>query len=97
MVGESTVVQSGSTTFDVAGVGNWASAHVEFICIIAFIAFIFFIFQKGGFAEKFLEYLNRKRELDVREREATSRLSEKMNQSRDQQLQLPSIAPMQGE
>lgn len=61
-----TAVSVGDAHFDVAGVGNWVASHVWLFLLIAFVAFIFFLFQKGGFAEKFLAYRTRVRELDAK-------------------------------
>jgi len=63
----STQVTVGDSHFDVAGVGNWISDHVWLFLLVAFVAFMFWIFQKGGFAEKYLEHRTRVRELDAKQ------------------------------
>jgi hypothetical protein len=65
MAGKSTSVEVGETSFDIAGVGDWVAANIWVFLLIAFVVFMFHVFQKGGFAEKYLEYRNRKRELEA--------------------------------
>lgn len=71
MPGESTNVKIGEAAFDIAGVGDWAANHISFLLLIAGVAFIFWLFQKGGFAEKFLDYRIRGRELDAKQLDDT--------------------------
>lgn len=61
-----TVVIAGDSSLDIAAVGNWLEAHIWLFLLVAFIAFLFFIFQKGGFAEKLLDYRIRSRELEAK-------------------------------
>lgn len=61
-----TRVDVGEGSFDLAGVGGWIEAHLWLFLLFAAIVFVFFIFQKGGFAEKYLEYRTRKEELDAK-------------------------------
>lgn len=61
---DATKVVIGDSNFDLAGVGGWINDHVYLFLLIAAVAFIFFIFQKGGFAEKLLEYRLKARALD---------------------------------
>lgn len=56
----------GDSHFDVAAIGNWLASNIYLFLLVASVAFIFFIFQKGGFAEKFLESRTRARELDAK-------------------------------
>ena len=64
----STVVKSDNLEFDVAGVGDWLVDNVEFALVLALIAFIFYLFQKGGFAEKLLQYRLEKQRLEAQQK-----------------------------
>jgi hypothetical protein len=63
----STAVVIGDAHFDMAGIGDWAADNLEIFLIFAFVAFTFWIFRKGAFAEKFLEYRLKSRELDAKQ------------------------------
>ena len=67
MAEKSTIVEFGESRFDLAGVGHWAGENLEIFLVFSFIAFIFFIFRKGAFAEQFLQYRLRARELDAKQ------------------------------
>lgn len=62
-----TRITVGDGGFDLAGVGNWVIEHLWLFLLIAFVAFVFWLFQKGGFAEKFLDYRVRTKELDAKQ------------------------------
>ena len=62
-----TAVEIGDSSFDVAAIGDWAISNFEYVLIAAFIVFMFWIFQKGGFAEKYLEYRVKSKELDAKQ------------------------------
>ena len=62
-----TKVELGDSSFDLAAIGDWVGNNLPIFLVLAFVAFMFFIFQKGGFAEKFLEYRIRGRELDAKQ------------------------------
>lgn len=66
MSDSSTVIEIENSKFDLAAIGNWAEDHVEIFLLFAFIAFIFFIFRKGAFAERFLEFRLKSKELDAK-------------------------------
>ena len=51
-----TKVKIGGSAFDPAALGNWLEGHVWLFLLIASVLFVFFLFQKGGFAEKYLDY-----------------------------------------
>lgn len=59
-----TAVTVGESHFDVGGIGDWAAANIWVFLLIAAVLFVFFLFQKGGFAEKFLEYRIKRDELE---------------------------------
>ena len=65
MTEPSTKVTIGDSAFDIAGVGNWVTANIWVFLLVAFVVFMFHVFQRGGFAEKYLEYRNRNRELEA--------------------------------
>jgi len=69
----------GDTSFDVAGVGDWISNHVWLFLLIAFVAFVFYIFQKGGFAEKFLEYRLKREQLAAQQASDVKAIAEAMS------------------
>lgn len=62
-----TAVKIGDNSFDIAAVGDWIADNIWLFLLVAFVVFMFHIFQKGGFAEKYLEYSNRKRELETKQ------------------------------
>ena len=62
-----TTVHVGDSSVDVAAVGNWLANHVALFVLVAAILFVFFLFQKGGFAEKYLQYRIRRQELDAKQ------------------------------
>lgn len=70
------VVKIGHSSIDVVAIGNWAEAHLWMFLLIAAIGFVFFIFQKGGFAEKYLDYRVRKAELDAKKLDDVRRLAD---------------------
>lgn len=59
-----TKVEIGNGSFDVAGIGQWISDNIWLFLLIVGIGFVFYLFQKGGFAEKLLEYRIKSKELD---------------------------------
>lgn len=63
-------VQADGFSFDVAGILSAIEGQLWLVLLLLFIGFIFWIFQKGGFAEKYLESQNRKRELDAKQVES---------------------------
>lgn len=63
----STQVQVGNNSFDIVEVGNWVTNNVWVFLLVAFVVFMFHVFQKGGFAEKLLDYRIRKKELDAKQ------------------------------
>jgi hypothetical protein len=83
MATSDTRVVVGGASFDLAGVGGWALSNVWFVLLICAVLFIFYLFQPGGFAEKFMEYRNKKRELDVKQLDAARELSDKLRQQYD--------------
>jgi hypothetical protein len=62
-----TKVSIGDSSFDIAAIGDWVAANVWLFLLVAFVMFVFFIFQKGGFAERFLDYRIRKTELEAKQ------------------------------
>ncbi len=66
MAQSSTTVKVGDSSFDPTAIVGWIENHVWVFLLCAAIAFVFFIFQKGGFAEKYLAYRTRKDELDAK-------------------------------
>lgn len=67
MSDSSTKVEIGQSSFDLAAIGDWVAGNIWLFLLFAFVGFIFFIFQKGGFAEKLLDYRLRSRELDAKQ------------------------------
>ena len=47
--------------------GNWISDNIFLFLLIAGIAFLFHLFRPHGFAEKFMEYRLKQRELDAKQ------------------------------
>jgi hypothetical protein len=78
-----TKVVIGDSNFDLAGIGGWIEGHVWLFLLTALVAFIFFIFQKGGFAEKLLEYRLKVRELDARQIDAARALADRLKRQYD--------------
>lgn len=76
MAGKSTSVEVGETSFDIAGVGAWITDNIWLFMMLVFIGFIFHIFVRGGFAEKFLEYRIKGRELDAKQLDDIRRLAD---------------------
>lgn len=79
----STVVQAKDVEFDLAGVLGVIEDKLWIILLLLFVAFIFYIFQKGGFAEKYLESRNRARELDARQVENVRYIADKLSRKFD--------------
>jgi hypothetical protein len=62
-----TKIAIGDSGFDLAGIGQWVSNNVSLFLLFAFVGFIFWIFQRGGFAEKYLEYRTKGKELEAKQ------------------------------
>lgn len=58
-------IKTGDGSIDVIALVNWANEHIWVFLLIAAVLFIFFLFQRGGFAEKYLEYRTKREELDA--------------------------------
>lgn len=71
-----TAVEIGEAKFDIAGVGGWINDHIWLGLLIAAVVFIFWLFQKGGFAEKLLEYRIKARELDAKKLDDARRVAD---------------------
>lgn len=54
----------GGVEFDLASIGNWLTEHPWLVLFFVLVLFLFWIFQKDGFAIRYLEYRNRKREIE---------------------------------
>lgn len=52
---------------NIVALGDWIKANIWLFLLFAFIAFIFFLFQKDGFAIKWMELKVRERELDSKQ------------------------------
>lgn len=66
-----TKINVGEGSFDIAGVGQWISDNIWLFLLLVGIGFVFFLFQKGGFAEKLLEYRIKSKELDAKQLDDT--------------------------
>ncbi len=67
MASDATNVEIGESRFDPTAIAGWIEGHIWVFLLIAFVLFVFFIFQKGGFAEKYLDYRLKKEELDAKQ------------------------------
>ena len=85
MSGAPTKIEVGDASFDVAAVGDWVGQNVWLFLLVAFVAFIFFIFQRGGFAEKYLEYRIKIRELDAKQVDDTRILADILRRNYDRE------------
>jgi hypothetical protein len=83
MAESSTQVKIGENSFDIAGVGDWVTANIWVFLLIAFVVFMFHIFQRGGFAEKYLEYRNKKRELEANQSSDLRKIIETLDRKFD--------------
>ena len=79
MTEKSTTVHVGDSSFDIAGVGDWLVHNIGFFVLLAAVAFIFFLFQKGGFAEKLLDYRLRRKELETRQLDDAKVIADMLN------------------
>ncbi len=78
-----TAVKVGDSAFDPGALGNWIEAHLWVFLLIAAVGFVFFIFQKGGFAEKFLDYRIKREELDAKQLENAKAITDAFRRKHD--------------
>jgi len=82
-MGGGSVVEGNGYRFDLAGLLSALEAHLPMVLLLLFVGFMFWVFQKGGFAERFLDARQRKRELDARQLENLRHIADKLGRKYD--------------
>jgi hypothetical protein len=83
MAGSNTEIKAGDYSFDLAAVGNWVTDNLWLCVLLLAIAFVFHLFRVGGFAEKYLEYRTKRRELDIKQLDGLQKMADTLSRKYD--------------